>query len=81
MLAIAPGNPLGEFASNPAITAEVWQNIQLSNYEGTEFGGGGQSPGGETSYATPLILRPAKQSRALILFKRAGEYWLKRLQP
>ena len=28
VLAIAPGNPLGEFANNPAITAEVRQNIQ-----------------------------------------------------
>ena len=30
VLAIAPGNPLGEFANNPAITAEVRQNIQRS---------------------------------------------------
>lgn len=30
ILAIAPGNPLGEFASNPAITAEVRENIRKS---------------------------------------------------
>ena len=30
VLAIAPGNPLGEFASNPAITAEVRENLQRS---------------------------------------------------
>jgi peptide/nickel transport system permease protein len=30
ILALAPGDPLGEFASNPAITAEVRENIRRS---------------------------------------------------
>lgn len=30
ILALAPGDPLGEFASNPAITAEVRENIRKS---------------------------------------------------
>ncbi|MGK7897106.1 MAG: ABC transporter permease [Xenococcus sp. (in: cyanobacteria)] len=30
ILALAPGDPLGEFASNPAITAEVRENIRQS---------------------------------------------------
>ncbi|BAZ44603.1 binding-protein-dependent transport systems inner membrane component [Chondrocystis sp. NIES-4102] len=30
VLALAPGDPLGEFASNPAITAEVRENIRKS---------------------------------------------------
>ncbi|MDJ0532238.1 MAG: ABC transporter permease [Xenococcaceae cyanobacterium MO_207.B15] len=30
ILAIAPGDPLGEFASNPAITAEIRENIRKS---------------------------------------------------
>ena len=30
ILAIAPGDPLSEFASNPAITAEVRENIRKS---------------------------------------------------
>jgi peptide/nickel transport system permease protein len=30
LLALAPGDPLGEFASNPAITAEVRENIRRS---------------------------------------------------
>ncbi|BAU66608.1 permease protein of ABC transporter [Stanieria sp. NIES-3757] len=30
VLALAPGDPLGEFASNPAITAEVRENIRTS---------------------------------------------------
>ncbi|MEM7593119.1 MAG: ABC transporter permease [Cyanobacteria bacterium P01_A01_bin.83] len=30
VLALAPGDPLGEFASNPAITAEVRENIRQS---------------------------------------------------
>ena len=30
ILALAPGDPLGEFASNPAITAEVRENIRIS---------------------------------------------------
>lgn len=30
ILTLAPGNPLGEFASNPAITAEVRENIRRS---------------------------------------------------
>ena len=30
ILALAPGDPLGEFAANPAITAEVRENIRRS---------------------------------------------------
>lgn len=30
ILTLAPGDPLGEFASNPAITAEVRENIRKS---------------------------------------------------
>ncbi|MFM6059545.1 MAG: ABC transporter permease, partial [Microcystis aeruginosa] len=30
ILALAPGDPMGEFAANPAITAEVRENIRRS---------------------------------------------------